>query len=82
LPALRDIGQFWNKYIVDNATFGDRFLCPVTDIHGSGIREKSDPFCDQNRIAIDPDWFLIAIMIAIAFLKSVSDCKRKIADRC
>jgi hypothetical protein len=52
------------------------------NIHGSiftgrpGIR-----FCDQNRIAIDPDWFLIAIMIAIAVLKSGSDYEMKIADR-
>jgi hypothetical protein len=38
-------------------------------------------FWDQNRIAIDPDWFLIAVMIAIAVLKSRSDCEMKIADR-
>jgi hypothetical protein len=38
-------------------------------------------FCDQNRIAIDPDLFLIAIMIAITVSKSGSDCERKIADR-
>jgi len=42
----------------------------------TGIR-----FWDQNRIAIDPDWFLIAIMIAIAVSKSGSDCEMKIADR-
>ena len=36
---------------------------------------------DQNRIAIDPDWFLIAIMIAIAFSKPGSGCEMKIADR-
>jgi hypothetical protein len=38
-------------------------------------------FCDRNRIAIDPDLFLIAIMIAIAFSKSGSGCAMKIADR-
>jgi peptide methionine sulfoxide reductase MsrB len=32
-------------------------------------------FCDQNRIAIDPDLFLIAIMIAIAVSKSLIDFK-------
>jgi len=50
---------------------------PEIDFTGrTGIR-----FCDQNRIAIDPDWFLIAIMIAITFSKSGSDCEMKIADR-
>jgi hypothetical protein len=42
----------------------------------TGIR-----FCAQNRIAIDPDWFLIAIMVAIAVSKSGSGCEMKIADR-
>jgi hypothetical protein len=42
----------------------------------TGIR-----FCDQNRIAIDPDWFSIGIMIANAKSKSGSDLKIKIADR-
>jgi hypothetical protein len=32
-------------------------------------------FCDQKRIAIDQDWFLIAIMIAIAVSKSEPDCE-------
>jgi len=36
---------------------------------------------NEKRIAIDPDWFLIAIMIAIAVLKSGSDYEMKIADR-
>jgi hypothetical protein len=50
---------------------------PWIDFTGrTGIR-----FCDQNRIAIDPDWFLIAITITIAFSKSGSDCKMKIANR-
>ena len=44
---------------------------PRIDFTGkTGIR-----FCAQNRIAIDPDWFLIAIMVAFAFSKSGSDCK-------
>ena len=30
-------------------------------------RKNGIRFCDQNRIAIDPDWFFIAIRIAIAF---------------
>jgi hypothetical protein len=35
---------------------------PWIDFTGrTGIR-----FCDQNRIAIDPDWFLIAIAIAVS----------------
>jgi len=38
-------------------------------------------FCDQNRIAINPDWFSIAIMIAIAVSKSGSGYAMKIADR-
>jgi len=42
----------------------------------TGIR-----FCDQYRIAICTDLFLIAIMIAIAVSKSGSDCAMKIADR-
>ena len=41
-------------------------------------RKNRNRFCNQNRIAIDPDWFLIAIMIAIAVLKSGSDCEMKI----
>jgi hypothetical protein len=49
----------------------------LENFHGSILR-----FCDQNRIAIDPDWFLIAIVIAIAFSKSGSGCEMKIADRC
>jgi hypothetical protein len=50
---------------------------PWIDFTGrAGIR-----FSDQNRIAIDPDWFLIAIMIAIAVSKSGSGCEMKIADR-
>ena len=45
-------------------------------------RKNQDPVLrKKNRIAIDPDWFLIAIMIAIAVLKSGSDCEMKIADR-
>ena len=50
---------------------------PWIDFTGrTGIR-----FCDQNRIAIYPERFSIAIMIAIAFSKSGSDCEMKIADR-
>jgi hypothetical protein len=44
---------------------------PWIDFTGrTGIR-----FSDQNRIAIDPDWFLIAIVIAIAISKSLIDLK-------
>jgi hypothetical protein len=38
-------------------------------------------FCDQNPIAIDPDLFLIAIMIAITVSKPGSNWEMKIVDR-
>jgi len=38
-------------------------------------------FSDQNRSAIFPERFLIAIMIAITILKSLIDFKMKIGDR-
>jgi hypothetical protein len=50
---------------------------PRMDFTGkTGIR-----FCAQNRIAIDPDWFYNAILIAIAVSESGSDSEIKIADR-
>jgi len=48
----------------------------LENFHGSILRGRTGiRFCDQNRIAIDPDWFLIAIVIAIAFSKSGPDYK-------
>jgi hypothetical protein len=47
-------------------TFIDRFY-----------RKNRDPVRDPNRIAIDPDLFLIAIAVS----KSGSDWEMKIADR-
>jgi hypothetical protein len=38
-------------------------------------------FSYENRIAIDPDRFLIGIVIAIAISKSGSDLQVEIADR-
>jgi hypothetical protein len=43
--------------------------------------ENADRFPDQNWNAIFPERFLIAIVIAIAILKSLIDFKMKIADR-
>jgi hypothetical protein len=52
-------------------------ICSAENSHGTLFTERTGiRFCDQNRIAIDPDWFLIAIMIAIAFSKSGSDCQK------
>jgi hypothetical protein len=66
---------------------GRRDGFPVSRGHlpGMSFRHTPDFFPmtpeDQNRIAIDPDWFLIAIMIAIAFSKPGSGYEMKIADR-
>jgi hypothetical protein len=61
------------SYQTSDLSLRKKLLCgnyPVIDFAGgTAIR-----FCDQNRIAIDPDWFLIAIMIAIAVSKSGPDC--------
>jgi len=43
---------------------------------GTGIR-----FCDHYRVAIDPDRFSIAIMIAVTVSKPGSGYEMKIADR-
>jgi hypothetical protein len=43
--------------------------------------QNADRFPDQNRSPIFPERFLIAIMIAIAGSKSLTDFKMQIADR-
>ena len=44
-------------------------LCQKTSMDRF-YRKNRLRFCDQNRIVIDPDWFSIAIVIAIAFSSS------------